>query len=432
MKKSAASVFGKIFAKVLLGILVVFLVGVCAYQGVIRFTDNKINENLQKEGDDDDVNSVSDKQVADRNKLVTILYTKNSGSNQFGDAMLRMFEKESREFKYVFIPSELSITVDDITYQQLQTDSDSVPQTFLLQDIPKYFADGTDQYKAANRALKAILGLKYIDYYEVASMESLVSIINLIDPVEFKVPQKMIFKNQDGINEVLRKGNQELIGNQAVGMIRYTKGYTDPVGQRAKLGVKYWKAYFKAVADLDKKDITKYYEDYYKYVDGSASYENIEPYMKEIAKTNGDLVTVSLLPGSSGEGAYVMDQAKAAAMMKDFAAAVSVKNTEDENKTDSTTNSNTDTTGKPSYSIEVINAAKIAGIAGKWQETLIAEGYNVIGVDTASEQQGDTIIYVSQEGMGEELLEVFPDAKIEVGDTGEADVRIMVGLNYAQ
>jgi hypothetical protein len=182
MKKSAASVFGRIFSKVLLGILVVVLVGVCAYQGVMRFTDYKINQNLknEKENTEEDPNT----QAADREKLISVLYTKNSGSKKFGDAILRMFHKDSREYRYVLIPAELSITLDDITYQQLQTESDTIPQTIVLKDIPDYFADSEEEYKAANRILKATFGLANIDFYENASLESLVSVINLIEPIE--------------------------------------------------------------------------------------------------------------------------------------------------------------------------------------------------------------------------------------------------------
>lgn len=432
MKKSAASVFGKIFAKVLAGILVVCLVGVCAYEGVILITDRKINENMKN--DNDDTEDMSGQQTADRNKLISVLYTKSSGAEEMGDAIVRMFDKDSREFQYVLIPAELRITLDDITYQQLQADSDSIPKTFMLKELPKYFSDGTAQYKAANRILKGVLGLKYIDFYDTASMEGLVSIINLIDPVEFQVPRKMVFKNQDGINEVLRKGSQELIGNQAVGLLRYTKGYSDPTGQRVKLGVKYWRAYFKAVADLDKKELQDYYKEYYKYVNGSGKYELMEPYMKDIGKSNSDLVTVRLLPGASENDAYVMDQTKAASVMKAFVTDTSTRTQAADDAGDGQEDPDISegTAAAPTYTIEVVNAAQIAGTAGKWQETLTAAGYQVIGIDTASEQRGDTVIYVSREGIGQELLAQFPGAQIETGDTGEADVRILVGLDYAQ
>ena len=191
MKKNAATVFGKIFAKVFLGILIVFLVGICAYQAVVHVMDDRISDNIRKE--DESGNQDSDGEKAEkREKLITILYTRN-GSDQFGDATgeeeraLREFDVESGELNYIVIPAELSITVDSITHQQLQVDSDTIPQTLQLKDIPQYFTDGTAQCKAANRILKAAFGLNYIEYYEEASQDGLVSIINLIDPVEFRV-----------------------------------------------------------------------------------------------------------------------------------------------------------------------------------------------------------------------------------------------------
>lgn len=430
MKKSAASVFGKVFSKVLLGILIVVLVGICAYQGVMHVTDYKINKNLKngKENGGED----SDIQAADREKLISVLYTKDSGSKEFGDAFLRMFNKESKEYQYVLIPAELSVTLDDITYQQLQTESDGIPKTIVLKDIPDYFTDSEEEYKAANRILKATFGLTHIDLYESATLESLVSVINLIDPIKVEIPKKMIFKNQDGINEVLRKGEQTLIGNQVVGMLRYTKGYEDPVEDRMKLAEQYWRAYFKAVADLDKKGIEHYYEEYYKYVESADNHDVMQPYLKDMSKSNSDLVKVSLLPGASDKSVYNMDKTNVAQFMQAFISGQAVDLEEQQETTEQTTTTDIVTpTTVPDYSITVVNAALVEGTAGKWQEILTTAGFNVVGVDTATEQQGDTVIYVNQEGIGQELKEYFPDAAIEVGYTGDTAVRIMVGLNYS-
>ncbi len=428
MKKNAATVFGKIFAKVFLGILIVFLVGICAYQAVVHVMDDRISDNIRKEDESGNQDSNGEK-AEKREKLITILYTRN-GSDQFGDAILREFDVESGELNYIVIPAELSITVDSITHQQLQVDSDTIPQTLQLKDIPQYFTDGTAQCKAANRILKAAFGLNYIEYYEEASQDGLVSIINLIDPVEFRVPSKMVFKNPDGINEVLRKGEQKLIGTQAVGLMQYTKGYEDPVGQRASLAAKYWRSYYKAVADQNKKDLTNYYKEYYECVDGTASYEGIEPYINDIAKSDGEFVTVRLLPGGSAGEVFQMDQQKVSRIMEKF----QMEGTGNEEDAEVVSDENGEPVSgdAPDYTIEVVNAAQVAGTAGKWQEALVADGYQVIGVSTASEQQGDTVIYVSEDGIGEELLQYFPNARIEYGETGEAQVRIMVGLDYAQ
>ena len=91
--------------------------------------------------------------------------------------------------------------------------------------------------------------------------------------------------------------------------------------------------------------------------------------------------------------------------------------------------------------IEVANGTNTTGLAGKNQELLISEGFNVTAATTyQGEQQDKTRIIVYAEGMGYDLLEYYPDAEIIVdseqltgntdNNTGEpTDILIILGNN---
>lgn len=80
--------------------------------------------------------------------------------------------------------------------------------------------------------------------------------------------------------------------------------------------------------------------------------------------------------------------------------------------------------------IEIYNSTKINGLAAKWKSYLAGEGYQISATETEKRYSlKDPVIYVSEEGMGEDLLEYFPNAKIEVATLTNAEIRIVLGTN---
>ena len=95
----------------------------------------------------------------------------------------------------------------------------------------------------------------------------------------------------------------------------------------------------------------------------------------------------------------------------------------------------------PEIDVVFENGTNTTGLAGKNQELLISEGFNVTAATTyQGEQQDKTRIIVYAEGMGYDLLEYYPDAEIIVDSeqltgntdnhTGEpTDILIILGNN---
>ena len=79
--------------------------------------------------------------------------------------------------------------------------------------------------------------------------------------------------------------------------------------------------------------------------------------------------------------------------------------------------------------ISVYNGANINGLAGRWSEKLMEDGYRIEVIDNYSEILENGIILVKEEGMGLDLQrEYFPDAVVEVGTPDDdMDIQIILG-----
>ena len=82
--------------------------------------------------------------------------------------------------------------------------------------------------------------------------------------------------------------------------------------------------------------------------------------------------------------------------------------------------------------IEVSNGGTVAGLAARFTELLKNEGYTVTEpTNYTGEKLSYTRILVKNEGVGQDLVSYFKDARVEVlpNAVGSADIRIVLGTN---
>ena len=85
--------------------------------------------------------------------------------------------------------------------------------------------------------------------------------------------------------------------------------------------------------------------------------------------------------------------------------------------------------------IAVLNSTDVSGLAGRWCETLNEDGYENTEASDFIYNIEDTEIYVTQEGLGDELLDYFTSATVSTGrvpdgasiDTSAYDIIIIIG-----
>ena len=88
--------------------------------------------------------------------------------------------------------------------------------------------------------------------------------------------------------------------------------------------------------------------------------------------------------------------------------------------------------------ILVLNSTKVSGLAKAWMNKLQGDGFqNMTTGNYSVSGQAQTVIYVPEEGMGQDLIGYFTDAQIEVGSinsgidvsTDGVDIFIVIGSN---
>ncbi len=88
--------------------------------------------------------------------------------------------------------------------------------------------------------------------------------------------------------------------------------------------------------------------------------------------------------------------------------------------------------------ILVLNSTKVSGLAKAWMNKLQGDGFQNMATGNYSVSgQEQTVIYVPEEGMGQDLVSYFKDARIEVGSlnsnidvsTDGVEIFIVIGSN---
>ena len=78
--------------------------------------------------------------------------------------------------------------------------------------------------------------------------------------------------------------------------------------------------------------------------------------------------------------------------------------------------------------IMVLNGTRVSGLAGGWQNKLNGGGFSVTAIGNSNlSRENQTRIYVTEEGMGNDLIEYFTDAVIIVGSLSTGDYQLTKG-----
>lgn len=93
-----------------------------------------------------------------------------------------------------------------------------------------------------------------------------------------------------------------------------------------------------------------------------------------------------------------------------------------------------------SMNILVLNSTDVKGLAGRWCDTLNANGYNNTKAADYSELQSTTRIVAKLDGAGQDLLSIIPNASYEVGTitsgsgepTDNYDIVVIIGTDNSE
>lgn len=260
-----------------------------------------------------------------------------------------------------------------------------------------------------------------VDSYEDFGQSEFSELINDGESFECDLPNAVKFKDNNKMTVNIDAGKQILNGNQAWGVISGEGDYEsqEDLIANAKAFVE---GYMTEIFDEVSEDsITNYASTLFSLCDSDKKANDLKYYMAYYAKLTPEDISVTEFAGKEVEDAYEVDIKKAKALISDLTDETIQKTT-----TESTTEREISSKGKK---ILIRNAASIDGIASKWETKLSDDGYKVSDIKDYDKTYDQTIISVSEKGMGKDLKDkYFKDAKIKVGDVeDEVDICIYLG-----
>lgn len=185
----------------------------------------------------------------------------------------------------------------------------SVPRDTLISgnySVPKinsvYGGAGKNEkgMEALKRTLASILGFE-VDGYALVNLDAFIELVDLVDGVDFDVPMRMYYSDptQDLYID-LQAGMQHLNGEQAMGLVRFRKGYATQDIQRTQTQQAFLKALAKkylSVTTLSK--LGELADIFYENVLTDLTVGNIAYFGQELLKCNFDEMYTHTLEGEA-------------------------------------------------------------------------------------------------------------------------------------
>lgn len=331
------------------------------------------------------------------------------------------YDSAQESMDLVSLPRDTRISICDEVIANYKAGGHAYNQVTKLNAVHSYSA-GDKCCENTVLQIEDLLGIS-IDHYIKIDLDAFRKIVDAVGGVEVDVPQDMDYEDpaQD-LYIHLDAGLQTLNGDEAEQLVRYRKY---PTGDEGRIEVQ--QLFLKALAQkvLSSETILKNLPDYidvlYKDVKTDITLTDALKYVNYIEKIDLNKITMQTIPGAGqyigGVSYFVHDAAGTAELVDQIFYQ---------------TNANTEgSTDSKSLTIEVCNGGNVAGLAGRFTKTLEADGYSLTEpTNYTGTQSAQTRIQVKSEGMGEDLISYFTDAKIEVAPeelSEGTDIRIVLG-----
>lgn len=300
-----------------------------------------------------------------------LIYSVDSETSRINAMVIEILNTQTGNLDYITIPDTIQITIGNEMYQRMYAAGADVPQIMQLASINDYFDDNT-AYEYGILLLEDYLGID-IGYY--TKMDA-----NVFKAYFSKTVDTELYE----VNDTL---------------IQEAKSAVDEDSMKEFIKVKY----DSLESNIDVKTKQKYAEFYMK-VDPSMIYYHI-------------------LDGKYDNSVFLAEP-------KECKKSYQTILMEPSHTTVQGDISNIRSAG---LNIKVLNGSGGDGIATATKEKLAEDGLNVVKIaDNPDGVIDKTVIYVTKDGMGKDLLYYFKDASIELKELDEGiDILIIVGAEDA-
>ena len=380
----------------------------------------------------DILTSVIGGKVPERTNFV-IMCTDEDGTRT-DTIMVGCYNSVTNGLDIISIPRDTLVSVSAAHFEQMQAEYPSPDSQEMQINHIHHFIGVEDGPEVLVDELESLLDIK-LDYYVRVNFDAFRYFVDSIGGVDFDVPRDMNYDDPTQDLAIhLEKGIQHLDGDKAEQLVRYRKenngiGYANGDIGRIEVQQAFLKALVKkAVSGSTIKSNPKaYITTFFKYVTTNASIGDIVKYSSELDKIDTDAMNTYLLPGEA-HNRYYYDREEVDRLVYEI-----FKRPSSEILAELTAEENgTAPTDSKSASIQVLNGGYTNGRAGEVQDLLNNEGYNVADIDTYDDtKKEETRIYVSKDGLGEDLIPYFNNAVVikDTKLTVDYDIVVVIGTD---
>ncbi len=339
------------------------------------------------------------------------------------------FDTTTGEAAFVSVPRDTQVFMSDSIMLDMQNNGrgDYIPTKYgttgecKITELYAYAGDKNNEYIVAT--LEDLFDID-IDHYVQINLVAFREIVDAVGGVDMTVPMDMYWDMSDNGGPIidLKAGYQHLDGDKAEQLVRYRKGYAQQDIDRINTQHDFMLALMSKIFDSENvvSDLTSVINAVYKYVKTDISLGDCLSYLKYISIIDMTKISMETIPGEA-ENMYIPDYEGIKVLSDRVFRGIIQEEPEITTVSDS-----------KQYTIEVSNGGNIIGYAAKTQERLNGLGYDVTKITTwYGNQQDTTIIYVPEDGIGEDLVSLFTDAKVVVDPSaidGGTDIKIVIGL----
>lgn len=326
----------------------------------------------------------------------------------------------------VFMPESMMLEMKNDGREEYIPTKYGVTGECKITEVYAYAGSKNNEYLVT--VLEDLLSVD-IDHYAAINLTAFKEIVDNVGGVDMYVPQDMYWdmRDNDGILIDLKEGQQHLDGDTAEQLVRFRKGkngYPQQDIDRIKVQHDFMLALLDKVFDSENVmgDLTGVVTTVYKYIQTDISLSDCLSYLKYVSLVDTSKIAMETIPGEA-QNLYIPDKEGIAVLSDRIFRGI---------EPDTSENTETADNGS-SYTIEVANGGFLDGYAAKTQERLNSLGYNVTAISSWGKAKNEnTIIYVKEEGIGDDLVELFTSAEIVVDASavdGGTDIKIVTGIN---
>lgn len=410
---------------------------VCAYALLIL---GLIASTYLNSDDNDDWFTNTEKTTVDRIKetftakipdrtTFAILGTDEDGTRT-DTIMVGCYNSVNNGISLISVPRDTVISASAANYEIMRSSFPEPGRRTMKINAVHHFGGEEHGVELAVDELENLLDID-IDYYVKVNFDAFTYLIDSIGGIEFDVPMDMYYQDPTQDLDInLKAGMQKLNGDQAEQLVRFRSGYTNADLGRISVQQDFMKAFLAQAVSSNAifKNPSAYIKTFFKYVETNMSIADAAKYATNIKTLDTSNIQTYVLPGKAayvnGISGYKVDDDETSSLIYTiFKQPISEQNT-------ATAGGEKVVADSHGLSIQVLNGGYTNGMAAKISTMLSDKGYKVDSIGTYNNEKDEqTRIYVTKDGAGEDLVDLFDDAKVIVdsSQTEGYDITIVVG-----